>query len=50
MDEQEHVMQIMLQNDHVLQRQGNVLMEWHHELLDILTVMHDVRSHGIMNI
>ena len=50
MDEQEHVMLIMHRHEHVVHRREHVMMEQHHEVMDILTVMHDVRSHGIMNI
>ena len=50
MDEQEHVMLIMHRHEHVVQRREHVMMEQHHEVMDILTVMHDVRNHGIMNI
>ena len=50
MDEQEHVMHQLLHIDHVNQRQEHVMMEQHREVMDILTVMHDVRNHGIMSI
>ena len=50
MEDQEHVMRVISQHEHVVHRREHVMMEQHHELMDILTVMHDVRSHGIMNI
>lgn len=40
----------LLHIDHVNRRQEHVMMEQHLEVMDILTVMHDVRNHGIMNI
>jgi len=50
MENQEHVMQMMIRPDHVVQSQENVMMERHHELLDILIVIMDVKNHGIMSI
>ena len=50
MENQEHVMQMMIRHDHVVQNQENVMMERHHELLDILIVIMDVKNHGIMSI